>query len=73
MTGVYLSIMNDANYKLTTVKVLSENYSKFKLKTLDSSMTLQKLVNRAIEKYLNDEDFEKKLDGVKIFDNDNKY
>ena len=65
--------MNDANYKLTTVKVLSENYSKFKLKTIDSSMTLQKLVNRAIEKYLKDKDFEKKLDGVKIFDNDTKY
>ena len=65
--------MNDANYKLTTVKVLSENYSKFKLKTIDTPMTLQKLVNRAIEKYLNDEDFEKKLDDVKIFDNDPKY
>jgi hypothetical protein len=65
--------MNDANYKLTTVKVLSENYSKFKLKTIDSDMTLQKLVNRAIEKYLNDTQFEKKLDEVKIFDNNNKY
>ena len=65
--------MNDANYKLTTVKVLSENYSKFKLKTIDTPMTLQKLVNRAIEKYLNDEDFEKKLDDVKIFDNDPQY
>tara|TARA_B100001093_G_C26450086_1_gene851908 strand:+ start:525 stop:722 length:198 start_codon:yes stop_codon:yes gene_type:complete len=65
--------MNDANYKLTTVKVLSENYSKFKLKTIDSSMTLQKLVNRAIEQYLKDESFEKKLDKVKIFDNDSKY
>ena len=54
--------MNDANYKLTTVKVLSENYSKFKLKTIDSPMTLQKLVNRAIEQYLKDEKFEKKLD-----------
>lgn len=65
--------MNDANYKLTTVKVLSENYSKFKLKTIDSDMTLQKLVNRAIEQYLSDSDFEKKLDEVKIFDNNNKY
>ena len=65
--------MNDANYKLTTVKVLSENYSKFKLKTIDSSMTLQKLVNRAIEQYLKDAKFEKKLDEVKIFENDNKY
>ena len=41
--------MNDANYKLTTVKVLSENYSKFKMETLNSEMTLQKLVNRAIK------------------------
>jgi len=65
--------MNDANYKLTTVKVLSDNYSKFKLKTIDSPMTLQKLVNRAIEQYLKDGDFEKKLDEAKIFDNDNKY
>lgn len=65
--------MNDANYKLTTVKVLSENYSKFKLDTIDSSMTLQKLVNRAIEQYLSDKDFKKKLDEVKIFDNDSKY
>ena len=65
--------MNDANYKLTTVKVLSENYSRFKLKTLDSDMTLQKLVNRAIEQYLNDDKFEKKLDEVKIFDNNSKY
>lgn len=65
--------MNDANYKLTTVKVLSENYSKFKLKTIDSDMTLQKLVNRAIEQYLKDAQFEKKLDEVKIFDNNNKY
>jgi hypothetical protein len=65
--------MNDANYKLTTVKVLSENYSKFKLKTIDSDMTLQKLVNRAIEQYLTDDKFEKKLDEVKIFNNNNKY
>jgi len=65
--------MNDANYKLTTVKVLSENYSKFKLKTIDSDMTLQKLVNRAIEQYLTDDKFEKKLDEVKIFDNNSKY
>lgn len=65
--------MNDANYKLTTVKVLSENYSKFKLKTIDSDMTLQKLVNRAIEQYLTDDKFEKQLDEVKIFDNNSKY
>ncbi len=49
--------MNDENYKLTTVKVLSENYTKFKVKSLETGMTLQKLVNRAIHNYLNDSDF----------------
>ena len=44
--------MNDANYKLTTVKVLSDKYSEFKMNTLTSDMTLQKLVNRAIHLYL---------------------
>ena len=65
--------MNDANYKLTTVKVLSENYSKFKLKTIDSPMTLQKLVNRAIEKYLTDNDFRELVDGVKLLKDNTKF
>jgi hypothetical protein len=49
--------MNDENYKLTTVKVLSENYTKFKVDSLETGMTLQKLVNRAIHNYLNDTKF----------------
>ena len=49
--------MNDENYKLTTVKVLSENYTKFKVTSLETGMTLQKLVNRAIHNYLNNSDF----------------
>jgi hypothetical protein len=54
--------MNDENYKLTTVKVLSENYTKFKVNSLETGMTLQKLVNRAIHNYLNDSDFREVLD-----------
>lgn len=65
--------MNDANYKLTTVKVLSENYSEFKMKALNSDMTLQKLVNRAIHLYLSDADFKKQLDEAAPITNNQKY
>nr|BAR39929.1 hypothetical protein [uncultured Mediterranean phage uvMED] len=65
--------MNDANYKLTTVKVLSENYSKFKLETLNSEMTLQKLVNRAIKEYLSDDKFKENIDKANVYPNNNKY
>ncbi len=65
--------MNDANYKLTTVKVLSENYSKFKLETLNSEMTLQKLVNRAIKEYLSDDKFKENIDKSNVYPNNNKY
>jgi hypothetical protein len=65
--------MNDANYKLTTVKVLSENYSKFKIETLNSDMTLQKLVNRAIHLYLEDGDFKQKVEESTPIVNNSKY
>ena len=65
--------MNDANYKLTTVKVLSENYSNFKVDTLNTEMTLQKLVNRASHLYLNDENFKKQVDESTPVSNNSKY
>tara|TARA_B100002019_G_scaffold158663_1_gene136610 strand:- start:7922 stop:8119 length:198 start_codon:yes stop_codon:yes gene_type:complete len=65
--------MNDENYKLTTVKVLSENYTKFKVDSLTSNMTLQKLVNRAIEKYLTDKDFRSTLDNVELLRDNKKF
>tara|TARA_Y100000385_G_C12952565_1_gene576128 strand:- start:240 stop:437 length:198 start_codon:yes stop_codon:yes gene_type:complete len=65
--------MNDANYKLTTVKVLSENYSNFKVETLNTEMTLQKLVNRAIHLYLEDEKFKKQVEESVPVVNNSKY
>lgn len=65
--------MNDANYKLTTVKVISENYSKFKLLTIDTDMTLQKLVNRAVKNYLDSDEFKKQIDESNVIKNNNKY
>ena len=65
--------MNDANYKLTPVMVLSEYYSNFKVDTLNTEMTLQKLVNRAIHLYLNDENFKKQVDESTPVSNNSKY
>jgi hypothetical protein len=65
--------MSDANYKLTTVKVLSDNYADFKLDTLNTDMTLQKLVNRAMREYLDNKLFKKQIDEVKLITNNHKY
>jgi hypothetical protein len=43
--------------KLTTVKIIKDVYSKFKKISFDSNITLQKIVNRSLEKYTEDEDF----------------
>ena len=40
--------------KLTSVKILKSLYGNFKFKTVNSSMNLQKLVNRSIHQYIND-------------------
>ena len=46
-----------ANTKLTTVKIIKDIYSKFKRISFDSNITLQKLVNRSVDKYVEDELF----------------
>lgn len=43
--------------KLTTVKIVKDLYSKFKRISFDSNITLQKLVNRSVDKYIEDETF----------------
>ena len=65
--------MNDANYKLTTVKVLSDKYKEFKMETLNSEMTLQKLVNRAIHLYLTDSEFMKTIDEATPISDNKRY
>ena len=65
--------MNDANYKLTTVKVLSDKYKEFKMETLNSEMTLQKLVNRAIHLYLTDSEFKKTIDEATPISDNKRY
>jgi len=54
-------IMNQDNTKLTTVKILKDVYSSFKKVSFDSDVTLQKLVNRTVERYVKDDEFRKEM------------
>ena len=54
--------MNKNSTKLTSVKILKSLYSSFKVTTVNSSTTLQKLTNRCIHLYLNDKDFREKVE-----------
>ena len=48
--------------KLTSVNIIKENYHKFKDITVNTDMTLQKLVNRTMDLYNKDENFKNKVD-----------
>ena len=50
--------------KLTSVKVIQNLYEQFKHTSLDESFNLQKLVNRAIFLYIEDDDFRNKVNEV---------
>ena len=62
--------MNDT--KLTSVKIISELYSKFKVESMKNEFTLQKLVNRSIDFYVEDDDFRNKIHG-RIIENKNRF
>ena len=65
--SIYLYIqkenyMKKAETKLTSVKIISDLYQKFRVSSIsENGITLQKLVNRSINLYLNDEDYKNKL------------
>ena len=50
------------NIKLTSVKLIRGLYDNFKLKTVNSDMSLQKLTNRAIDLYLEEETFRNRIE-----------
>jgi len=50
-----------AETKLTTVKILKGVYSNFKQVSFESDVTLQKLVNRTVERYVSDGDFREEM------------
>ena len=47
--------------KLTSVKVINELYKKFKNKTIEDEFSLQKLVNRSLDLFVDDEKFRKSV------------
>jgi hypothetical protein len=49
------------NTKLTSIKILKDIYSSFKQVSFDSDVTLQKLVNRTVERYVTDEAFRNEM------------
>ena len=59
-TYIY-KMSNNTNTKLTSVKIIDRNYYEFKKMTLDTDLTLQKFVNRAIDLFLKDMDFKNKV------------
>ena len=50
-----------ADTKLTTVKIIKDVYSKFKKISFDSNITLQKLVNRSLNKYIEEDVFRNEI------------
>ena len=53
-----------AKLKLTTVKVLEDLYDKdFKIFIIRDGINFQKLVNRALDIYVKNEDFRKQING----------
>ena len=50
------------NTKLTSVKILENLYKKFKLNTVNTKMTLQKLTNRSVDRFLTDEKFREEIE-----------
>jgi len=48
---------NNDFWKLTSIKVLVELYQKFRVDSKIDHVTLQKLVNRSMYLYLNDQSF----------------
>ena len=47
--------------KLTSVKVIDELYKKFREKSIRDDFSLQKLVNRSLDLFVHDDDFQKKI------------
>ena len=47
--------------KITSVRILSELYKKFRGVALNEEFTLQKLVNRSIDRYMKDEKYKKSI------------
>jgi hypothetical protein len=53
--------MKNGLMKLTSVKIKNDLHRKFKIKCIEDDITIQKILNRSIHLYLNNNDFKKKI------------
>jgi hypothetical protein len=58
----------DVDTKLTSIKVLANIYQSFKVICIHRGTTLQRVVNRSLYLYLNDQDFRDTIDNVSELD-----
>ena len=58
---IYTEINMRSETKLTSVKIITDLYKRFKGVALNEEFTLQKLVNRSIDKYLKEEEYKKSI------------
>jgi len=58
---IYTENIMRGETKLTSVKIISDLYKKFRGVALNEEFTLQKLVNRSMDKYLKDEEYKKSI------------
>lgn len=49
------------NTKLTSVNIINSLYKNFKIKSIEESTNLQKVVNRALDLYIKDDEFRQKI------------
>jgi len=52
--------------KITTVKVLSDLYNDFKRLNIESGFSLQKLVNRSMYLYVNEDKFKHTIENTQL-------
>ena len=52
--------------KITTVKVLTDIYNDFKRLNIESGFSLQKLVNRSMYLYVNENEFKEKIENTQL-------
>ena len=50
------------NTKLTSVKILKHLYDSFKVATVNTKMSLQKITNRSVQLYMTDEKYRDKIE-----------
>ena len=53
--------MASKNLRLTSVKIVDHLFDEFKVSSIRHKFNLQKLVNRSVHLYLEDEEFRKKV------------